>query len=56
MWETENGDKRSVVEIVADEIGPSLRFATAQITRNKRPDTDPAPEPLPEPSSEEPAA
>jgi single-strand DNA-binding protein len=35
-WETENGDKRSVVEIVADEIGPSLRFATAQITRNER--------------------
>jgi single-strand DNA-binding protein len=35
-WETENGEKRSVVEIVADEIGPSLRFATAQITKNER--------------------
>ena len=35
-WETENGDKRSVVEIVADEIGPSLRWATAQTTRNER--------------------
>ena len=35
-WETENGEKRSVVEIVADEIGPSLRWATAQITRNER--------------------
>jgi single-strand DNA-binding protein len=35
-WETDNGEKRSVVEIVADEIGPSLRWATAQITRNER--------------------
>src|SRR5674476_696559 len=25
-WETENGDKRSVVEINADEIAPSLRW------------------------------
>ena len=35
-WETENGDKRSVVEIIADEVGPSLRFATAKIERNER--------------------
>jgi len=35
-WETENGEKRSVVEIVADEVAPSLRFATAAITRNER--------------------
>src|SRR5712692_4603589 len=35
-WETENGEKRSVVEIVADDVGPSLRWATAQITRNER--------------------
>ena len=28
-WETENGEKRRVVEIVADEVGPSLRWATA---------------------------
>jgi single-strand DNA-binding protein len=35
-WETENGDKRSVVEVVADEIGPSLRWATAEISRNER--------------------
>ncbi|HZP30507.1 MAG TPA: single-stranded DNA-binding protein [Acidimicrobiia bacterium] len=35
-WETENGEKRSVVEIVADEVGPSLRWATAQITKNDR--------------------
>jgi single-strand DNA-binding protein len=35
-WETENGEKRSVVEIVADEVGPSLRWASAQVTRNER--------------------
>jgi single-strand DNA-binding protein len=35
-WETPEGDKRSVVEIVADEIGPSLRYATAQVTRTER--------------------
>jgi single-strand DNA-binding protein len=35
-WETEQGEKRSVVEIVADDIGPSLRWATAQITKNER--------------------
>jgi single-strand DNA-binding protein len=35
-WETPDGDKRSKVEIIADEIGPSLRWATAQITKNER--------------------
>jgi len=35
-WETENGDKRSVIEIVADEVGPSLRWATAEIKKNDR--------------------
>jgi single-strand DNA-binding protein len=35
-WETQDGDKRSKVEIVADEIGPSLRWANAQVTKNER--------------------
>ena len=35
-WETENGDKRSVVEINADEIAPSLRWATAVVTKTPR--------------------
>jgi single-strand DNA-binding protein len=35
-WETADGDRRSKVEVVADEIGPSLRWATAQITKNER--------------------
>lgn len=35
-WETEQGEKRSVVEIVADEVGPSLRWATAEVNRTER--------------------
>jgi single-strand DNA-binding protein len=35
-WETPEGDKRSVVEVVADEIGPSLRWAQAEVVRNER--------------------
>lgn len=35
-WETDQGDKRSVVEIRADEIGPSLRWATATVEKNER--------------------
>jgi single-strand DNA-binding protein len=35
-WETEDGQKRSVVEIEADEIGPSLRWATAAVTKTTR--------------------
>ncbi|HYI62231.1 MAG TPA: single-stranded DNA-binding protein [Acidimicrobiales bacterium] len=39
-WETDQGEKRSKVEVVADEIAPSLRWATANITRNERRDGD----------------
>jgi len=35
-WENEDGDKRSKVELVADDVGASLRFATAEITRTER--------------------
>jgi single-strand DNA-binding protein len=35
-WETQDGDKRNKVEIVADDVAPSLRYATAQISRNER--------------------
>ncbi len=37
-WTTDGGEKRSKIEVVADEIGPSLRWATAQVTRNERRD------------------
>jgi single-strand DNA-binding protein len=35
-WETENGEKKSAVEIHAEEIAPSLKFATAVVTRTPR--------------------
>ena len=35
-WETDQGEKRSKVEIIADEVGPSLRWATAQVTKTER--------------------
>jgi single-strand DNA-binding protein len=35
-WENEEGELRSKVEITADDIGPSLRFATADIRRIER--------------------
>lgn len=35
-WETQDGDKRSKVEVIADEVGPSLRWATADVSKNDR--------------------
>jgi single-strand DNA-binding protein len=35
-WETEQGEKRSIVEIVADDVAASLRFATAEIHKVER--------------------
>jgi len=37
-WETQEGDKRTKIEISADEVAPSLRWASAQVTRNERRD------------------
>jgi len=35
-WETEEGERRAKVEITADEVGPSLRFATAEVHKVER--------------------
>lgn len=35
-WETQEGEKRSVVEIEADEVGPSLKWATAKVEKASR--------------------
>ncbi len=32
-FETREGEKRTTIELEIDEIGPSLRYATAQVTR-----------------------
>lgn len=37
-WENEQGEKRSVVEVQVDEIGPSLRWATATVNKTQRQD------------------
>jgi len=35
-WETPEGDKRSVTEIEADEVGASLKWATAKLERTSQ--------------------
>jgi single-strand DNA-binding protein len=35
-FETKEGEKRTVVELEVDEIGPSLRFATAKVNKVSR--------------------
>jgi len=35
-WENQEGEKRSAVEVEADEVGPSLKWATAKIERQTR--------------------
>lgn len=35
-YETREGEKRTVVELEVDEIGPSLRYATAQVKKMNR--------------------
>jgi single-strand DNA-binding protein len=35
-YETREGEKRTVVELDVDEIGPSLRYATAKVTKTQR--------------------
>jgi single-strand DNA-binding protein len=35
-YETKEGEKRTVYEVEADEVGPSLRNASAKVTRSSR--------------------
>jgi single-strand DNA-binding protein len=35
-YETKEGEKRTVVEMEADEVGPSLRYATAKVSKTSR--------------------
>jgi single-strand DNA-binding protein len=36
-WTAEDGSARSIVEVVAEELGPSLRWATATPIRATKP-------------------
>ena len=33
QWETQEGEKRSTIEIEAEEVGPSLKWATAKVEK-----------------------
>jgi single-strand DNA-binding protein len=35
-FETREGDKRTTIELLVDDIGPSLRYTTATVNRNHR--------------------
>jgi len=35
-YETREGEKRTVIELEVDEIGPSLKYATAKVNRTQR--------------------
>ena len=39
-WESQEGEKRSKIEVVADEVGPSLRWASAEVSKNERKGAD----------------
>ena len=36
QWEDNDGNKRSAFEIQVDEVGPSLRWSTAQVQKSQR--------------------
>lgn len=34
-WENQQGERRSKIEILADDVAPSLKWASAEVTRNE---------------------
>jgi single-strand DNA-binding protein len=53
-WQNDQGENRSMLTVEVDEIGPSLRFATAKVTKTQRngtatPTEDPWPSSTPTP-------
>ena len=42
-YETREGEKRTVYELQVDEVGPSLRYASAKVTRAQRTSTSSSP-------------
>jgi single-strand DNA-binding protein len=52
-WETSEGEKRSRVEISAEDVGPALRFATAEVSKTER--REPATVGTPDTDGEEPS-
>lgn len=44
-WDGQDGNKHSKVEVIADEVAPSLRYATATVAKNERRGPDGSPPP-----------
>jgi single-strand DNA-binding protein len=40
VWETDDGERRTRIEVTADEVGASLRYATVEISKNERRNPD----------------
>jgi single-strand DNA-binding protein len=40
-WETDAGEKRTVIELDAEEVGPALRYGTTRFTKATRSDAAP---------------
>ncbi len=53
-YETQQGERRTVVELQVDEVGPSLRRARAQVTRHPAADGGAGYPPPPPPASPQP--
>ena len=41
-WDDQDGNKRSAFEVQVDEVGPSLRWASASVTKSQRSGSAPA--------------
>ena len=55
-YETKEGEKRTVFEVEVDEVGPSLRNATAKVTRTQRAGGGPAAAPAADSFNDDPWA
>lgn len=40
-WETDQGDQRTMIEVAADDVGPSLRWATVEVKKPDRREAEP---------------
>jgi single-strand DNA-binding protein len=55
-YETREGEKRTVVEMEVDEVGPSLRYATAKVNRSSGSDSGGSSAPADDPWGSAPSA
>jgi single-strand DNA-binding protein len=53
-FETREGEKRTVVELQVDEIGPSLKYATAKVNKVARSNSSPSHAPAYDPPADDP--